>query len=533
MKKTFSRGYTGLVAVTFVGVLGVAFLSSPSTTITYPTDQFRSSFAAHLEATSLGSDPDVQGLVFNFYDTGAGEGRWIYLRISAEKILWHLKRGEAAASVTLADKMLTWQQLSSAGALAKSYGAFPSLITEDPINPGEWIAAGALDGTGNPAYYSGDGLVILEALSELYNETGDLDYRTAGIALGGWLLDMIDEPNAWLTSFGYAGTAYPAPFKYVDSAGNYSDQIVPSECFNYIGALTHLSAITSDASYGARVDGARDFYADSQHADGYYFDHYTTWPNYPAAPPNYNPADWAPFHVGNAQVLADNVLNSALGAVKAGDTAAANLAFTWINQAVDQNGGVPGYLSQSGGHGFGVQDVYFDVVSSGQYRSLAQWLNQTARATQAVAFLEAAQSASGGFSWGLYQKLGLSATGATDDEAPHTGFWATADMSTYATTLTPAIGYDSLIPQKRLTLLTATPAGVDIGSTPTQMTATATYSDSSTASVIANVFWHQDDITKATITQAGLVTPVGTGNSNAYATIGRFTDAAFLATAAP
>jgi len=487
-------------------------------------DVMRTAFGAWMDAEALGpSGSTVVGIPFNFYAIGTDAARWIYPRLAAEKILWHLARGEVTAAQTLATTLLTWQVTAPGIAL----GAFPSLIT---YSGGTWIAAGDLDGTGSPAYYSGDGLVILTALCALYTATADDGYRIAAYDLGDWLLSMIDAPNTWLTSFGFGGPAYPAPFMFVTASGAMSDRLIASESYNYIGALTLLSFITGDSAYGARVAGARAFYSDSQHADGYWLDHYTAWPNYPAAPPAYNAANWEKFNAVNNTIIADNNMNSALGALKAGDTLSASAFFTWMLPAVDQSGGVPGYLAcgATGAHGFGVGDVYYDVVSSGQWRSICQWLGETALAVQAVRFIEAAQHANGGWRWGILQRLGLSATGASDDQAPHTGFWCTEDLSVYATALVPAIAYSALIPTRFVVSVEVTPAGVNIAPGTQQFTATATYSDASTAVVTTGVYWHCDDASKMTLAQTGLGTTVAPGAANVYATLGEQNDPAFI-----
>lgn len=524
--RRWSYGYTGAAALVFIGTAAVVFLSSPVGSSS-STDVMRVNFGAWLEAEAVGTEAAVEGMVFNFHDKTLDTNEWIYPRISGEKILWHLDRNEIPPAAALADELLTWQQLDNTGNAAKSYGAFPSLIT---WNGSAWVAAANLDGSGNAAYYSGDGLVIIEALSRLYQRAGGAAYLTAATLAGDWLVDsMIDGFNALLASFG--GTeVYDAPAQYVDIAGNRSVQIYPSVEYNWIGALDTLAAVTGDSSYSTRATDARVFYETAQHASGYYFDHYDPWSNYPGVPPAYNVSHWLEYHDGNNQILADNLLNSALGAVKSGDTASAQAAFDWIETAV-QAGGVPGYLltGASGAHGFGAQDVYFDVVSSGQYRSLAQWLNESAAATQAVKFIEAAQDANGGWVWGVFRNTGLDATGGTD-QAPHVGFWGTGDLSRWATSLSPTIDYQAtLIPRKFITALEVTPAGVNISPGTRQFTATATYSDASTADVSSGgVYWWSDDPTKLTITQAGFATTVSAGALNVYATLGTFSDGAFI-----
>ena len=67
-----------------------------------------------------------------------------------------------------------------------------------------------------------------------------------------------------------------------------------------------------------------------------------------------------------------------------------------------ENGGVPAYLDiQTGKHGFENSDVYYDVTSSGMYRSLCQWLGNRSPARRRWNFLRRTQDHSGGWYWGV------------------------------------------------------------------------------------------------------------------------------------
>lgn len=80
-----------------------------------------------------------------------------------------------------------------------------------------------------------------------------------------------------------------------------------------------------------------------------------------------------------------------------------------------------------------------------------------------------------------------------------------------------------------VTTLAVTPAtdNLDLSNAETsQLTAIATMSDASTRDVTtwAGTVWASDDVTKATVTADGLVTPVGIGTANVSATYGAQTD---------
>lgn len=497
------------------------FLGSNTAPVTAPDDDLRRTFGSWLP-DAKGTDPDIEGLLFNFwYPDELEEPKFVYLRVSAELILWHLARGEVAQASAVADVLITWQSTANdTGAEQARRGGFPSIVAEDPGDPGEWIAAASVDGTGTPRYYSHDALVVIKALLELYRRRPDAAYLTAATLAG----DFIVRQSAALIGT-YRHATEKGPVDFVDHDGNYSSHIYGTVAYAYLGGMDMLAELLADQSYSDCADDARAFFALGQHAQGWWYDHYE-----PAFPPTtYDASKWKKFHEGNNQILADNVMHAALGAAMSGDTAAAQATFDWLIDAVDPSGGVPGYLTPgaTATHGFGVQDVYFDVVSTGEWRSLCQWLDEQEAAEQAVLFCEAAQAEDGGFLWGLFAELGLDATGDPDAQAPHTGIWCTADISVFGAVGAPAIQYWDLFPTRRLVSLTVTPSGTNISTPIQQFTATATYDDDSTEDVTGGVHWHSDDETKMTVDSAGLGTAVGAGAFNMYATIGRHTDGAF------
>lgn len=505
------------------------------------TDPVRASFASWFSASGVGTNPDVEGMPINFvYPDAPSEPVFIYPRLAAEKILWHLAVGQNAAASTLADKLITWQSTAnSTTAEQRRRGGFPSIIAEDPGNPGEWIAAANAAGTGTPRYYSHDALAIVTALCAVYDATGDADHLAAAELAGDFLLGMVSLPEA----AGYLDASNAvAPVNFVDQNGSWDVDQYPTVAYAWIGGLDRLAALTSETDYSDLADTARTRYALGQHAQGWWYSHLTTWSNYPTLPPAaYSSSNWKRYSEVNSTIIADDYLHATLGAWAAGDSSAFDAAVAWVETAVDQNGCVPGYLltGSSGAHGFGLADVYCDIVSSALWRSVAQRAGDADAVAAAARYVEAAQDADGGWRWGRYLKLGLDATAAAapeaeEQQAPHTGMHATADLATPMGGAGPSITYASTIVTTRLTSLAVTPAGVDIGSTPTQFTCTATWSDATTSNVTSTSHMHVDDPTKATVSTAGVVTPVGTGAANVYCAIGRIASgAAYIVTAAP
>lgn len=496
-----------------------------------PVDAFRADFAAWLP-NAQETDSSVAGLLDNFiYPSAPTTARFVYPRLTAELILWHLVKNDVATASTLATKLISWQQTATGTtAQQRTCGGWPSVVAQS--SPGVWVACAAADGTGTPEYYSHDCLVILTALCELYNRNSQPTFKAAAILAGAFIKNMIALPVA--AGYDLATANITAPGQFVDATGSWDFNVYGSVAYAYIGGMDILSTITGDASYSTFATGARAFYAAGQHAQGWWYDHYVVWSNFPDFPIQpYTAANWTIYSVGNNQIVADNVMHSAIGAAKAGATAAVTATLAWLATAIGANGGVPGYLAPgaAGADGFNGAPVYYDIVSAAEMRSISQWANQLSVARLAVAFVEACEDADGGFLWGRFKNEGNDATTAGGDnpsaQAPHTGMWSTADLSVFGTSRAPAIAYDdNLWPAKRLVSIAVTPAGQDIGS-PQQFTAIATYDDDTTTDVTSKVVWFSDDTSKMTVSAGGLGTKVGAGAFNMYATIGRISAHAF------
>ena len=362
-------------------------------------------FHRWLRTAGVAKERDVQNLVWNFYETDRQRGAWVYPMLSGKAILWLVRRGAVGEAAAIAKTLLFWQQTSRTGALAKSYGAFPSLV--EPRG-GAWVSG--------DRFYAGDNLVILEALVLLHERTKDPDLLNAAVGVGTWLTEIMSDgrrQGVWAEDHG-------APMHFVTAAGDFSNHIHGSVEMLWIGALHRLGKAAAEPAYCRQADRAFRFYLAGQYASGAILDHYD--PGYPAVP--YDPGRWRPYQAG--QVISDNVLRSALGLCRMGELERARRFFRWLKT---ERGGVPAYLDlATGGEGFPPgQRVYFDVTSSGLHRSLCQWLGEKAAAEEAVAFLRRVRDRSGAWVWGVYRD---DLAPVEPKLAPVAGFWATADLST-------------------------------------------------------------------------------------------------------
>jgi hypothetical protein len=361
-------------------------------------------FLPWLRRVGVARDRQVKNLPYNFYDTNTSRGEWIYPMLAGKAILWLVARGQIDEAWSIAATLLHWQQRSSDGRLARSYGAFPSKITPAP--------GGYLHGD---RYYSGDNLVILEALLALHRQSRHPELLNSAIGIGTWLVSVMCQGR----KFGVWTDDLGAPMQMVTRAGDFSNQIHTNVEMAWLIALHHLGQRTGDASYCRQAERAFAFLRQSQHPSGAYFDHYD--PGYPPKP--YQPTHWKPYAPG--QLISDNVLRAALGACRFGDTGGAAKLMQWLKT---ESGAVYAYLDQhNGGSGFEpTAKPYFDVTSTGLHRSVCQWLGMTDAAKRDIAFLRKHQDRSGCWYWGLFRD---SLQPVEPQLAPMTGFWATADLS--------------------------------------------------------------------------------------------------------
>jgi hypothetical protein len=362
-------------------------------------------FLRWLRSTGVSSARPVHNLVFNFVDAKTRTGTWIYPMLSGKSILWLVQRGLVEDATAIADTLLGWQQFSKDGKLARSYGAFPSKIDQDPN--GTWKA--------NDYFYSGDNLVILAALLALYGKTKAPELLNAAIGIGTWLTEVMCKGH----KLGMWTEDHAAPMYMVRASGDFVNSIATSEEMLWMSALHRLGRVTKESAYCSQAERAFRFLLGSQLQNGVFLDRYD--PGYPPKP--YDAGRWKPYQAG--QIVGDSVLRCALGACRWGELARARKLFDWLKT---ESGAVPAFLDMNnGGPGFpSNQRVYYDLTSSALHRTLAGWLGKRNEATQAQAFLRKTQGDTGGWYWGVYKdKLA-----PVDSQlAPIVGFWATADLS--------------------------------------------------------------------------------------------------------
>jgi hypothetical protein len=354
-------------------------------------------------------DRGVCNLVFNFYDTDKRKGSWLYPMLCGKAIIWLLGRGRVADATLIAQALLRWQQTNRHDAGERSYGAFPSAIDHSPPT-----ADGAAEWVAGERYYSGDNLVILDALLSLHRRTGNRELLNAAVGVGTWLCTVMCQGvkyGAWLEDHG-------APMWFVTAAGDFSNNIYNNVEMLWISGLHRLGRITREHAYCRQAEKAYRFYLRSQTGPGAFYDHYD--PGYP--PQKYAADRWKTY--AGQQVICDNVLRAALGACRWSDVEMARKTMDWMQI---EGGAVPAYLDiESGAHAFEPStEVYFDVTSTGMYRSLCQWMGNRRGAEDAIGFLQQTQDDSGGWYWGVYGDL----KPVRPEMCPMPGFWATADMS--------------------------------------------------------------------------------------------------------
>jgi hypothetical protein len=353
----------------------------------------------------IARDREVRNLVFNFYDTSKRSGSWLHPMSCGKAIVWLLGRRRTADAVVIGEALLRWQQTIPYGAWERSYGAFPSAIDRDPESGG-WKAA--------ERYYSGDNLVIMEALLSLWRATRGRQWLNAAVGIGTWLCTVMCQGmkyNIWAEDHG-------APTWFVTAAGDFSNYIYNNVEMLWISALHRLGRITREHAYCRQAEKAYRFYKLSQTTGGAFHDHYD--PGYP--PQKYTPERWVTYQ--GSQVICDSVLRAALACCRWADIDMARKTMDWIQV---QGGAVPAYLDiETGGPAFEPNaEVYFDITSTGMYRSLCQWLGNRGGAEEAVAFLQQTQDPHGGWCRGVYGDLKPIRT----EMCPLPGFWATADLS--------------------------------------------------------------------------------------------------------
>ncbi len=353
------------------------------------------------------SEGTAKGLIWNFYEPSRKLGTWVYPMLSAKAVLWFIKRGDVNRARVFAEALLPWQQMKQDGPLARSYGAFPSKLEQS----GDVFTAGT-------AYYAGDNLVVVEALSRLYQLTKDFRYLNAAIGTGSWLVEVMSQGH----KYGVWSEDLGAPMFLVTAKGDFVNHVHCQVEALWIRSLELLGGLTGEAAYTRQAAKAYEFYRKGQLPSGAYWDHYD--PGYPPKP--YNASNWKPYSPG--KVISDNVLRAALGACRMDDIDSARKFYSWLKP---ENGAVPAYLNvESGSSGFvTVDDIYYDVVSCGLLRSLQQWLGKSAATKIPIQYLKNVQAKDGGWYWGWKREAGEP---VTKEQAAIVGMWATADLSSYS-----------------------------------------------------------------------------------------------------
>ncbi|HYL26491.1 MAG TPA: hypothetical protein VEW74_01585, partial [Candidatus Nitrosotalea sp.] len=212
------------------------------------------------------------------------------------------------------------------------------------------------------------------------------------------------------------------PMQYVRPDGQYQNWLVPNISMLFWDALREYAEIAGDAATARLFEAGRIFLLRSVQApNGAYYDHYD--PGYP--PRGYSTGRWRWFKIesdGRRIGIGDNMMMSALGALRLGDAAGVDRYLAW---AKPDDGAFYAYIDvDNGGSGFQHEDHrYYDVVSSGMYGRLlatrGRLDNATRTALERIFGLSAGND--GGYRWGLR----AAGDGWVQDaaEALVTGYW--------------------------------------------------------------------------------------------------------------
>ena len=325
--------------------------------------------------------------------------------VSAKCILFWLEEGQTQRAARIGEALLYWQSKVARQAHPHAAGALPSEIV---MEGGAW--------TGGERFYSGDNLVVLEAMLSLYERTRRPEFLDGARTIAGWLKDVMghgEKYGAWLEP-------HFAPMQFVNADGSFDNRIFTNTPFLWIGALRRFGEITTDSTYIEHYLLARAFFLQGQSPQGVWYDHYD--PGYP--PQSYRAANWEWYGAGGV-VVADNAARAALGALRVGARDQAERFADWLRP---KDGAVFAYLdADTGDSRFAPSDgPYYDIVVSGLWRILARELGRDKAAMAANRFLARTQSAGGGWYWGL-RKRHLQPV--QKSEAVLTGLWAVSDMA--------------------------------------------------------------------------------------------------------
>jgi hypothetical protein len=379
----------------------------PETSTEAPLPAQVALFVRWLEAHARATDPEVKDLYFAYYDAAAGEetGEPWFLSpmVSADVLRFYLRLGNLAQATRIGDALLGWQHDGGGKVGGRLVGAFPSEIAKD----GQGWAPRYL-------YDTHDNLVVMEALLDLQEATGQQRYLQAAKRTGDWLRDVMTHGER----YGVWQGTLSAPMKGVTDSGDFDNRIAVGRTLLWLPTLHRLAAKTKDQSFAALARDAQALLAKAQTPAGGFYDHYD--PGYPAVA--YDSSLFRTYGP-DGSVVADDSLRAALGLWLLGDDAAAERFSRWISHP---NGRVAGYLSISTGEPWFTtgEPVYDDLISTALYRYLADRLGLPDNGEER-AYLARTQAKNGGWYWGWSRTLDAP---IEKTQATLTGVYALVDL---------------------------------------------------------------------------------------------------------
>jgi hypothetical protein len=265
-------------------------------------------------------------------------------------------------------------------------------------------------------FYSSDALASIKALMAAYRRNGDAAHLRAAGGFAEFVERMCDGERG---DFLVENVGFP--MQYAAPDGAIQNWLVPNVAMLFWDALDDYASVSANASIARLFERGRAFLLRSAQApNGAYYDHYE--PGFPAR--GYSEHRWRWFKIeadGRRIGIGDNMMMSALGAQRLGDTAAVDRFLAWTQP---KDGAFYAYIDvNTGGSGFQAGDApYFDVVCSGMYRELLARSGRLTKADQAAFERVVALSSGedGGYRWGLKGGGGWVQDSA---EALVTGYW--------------------------------------------------------------------------------------------------------------
>jgi hypothetical protein len=351
-------------------------------------------------------------------------GRWIVDQVDSSSWCRYYRgsdRSDPPSALASAYAVLALTDLDEA--LARRIG--DGLVAVQDSYAGSKFGSGAVPnllGRQPELFYASDALACANALLNLYRATRETRYLKSAHRFCGFVAAMCDGERVRLLreNVGF-------PMQYVTSQGDYQNHLVPNVSMLWFDVLDRCADAVNDPGLRTIYERGKAFLIGGVQApNGAFYDHYD--PGYPPGRPS--ASRWRHYKrtAGHEIGIGDNMMMSAIGAVAMGAHDMATRYLAWLE--TPPSGGFWAYLDAGTSQpGFNPGAVpYYDVVCSGMYVQLERRLrgvnaDDAGRSDRARRFALQAQSADGGFRWGLSSDGSWLHGG---EEALVTGYWSVA-----------------------------------------------------------------------------------------------------------